>query len=97
MIMLDVESMKLMSDEACHNLIVDQYIQYMSPSKFRSKMPGYEQTFDLINVNTKMAQKIIKTRAVATDNMSSIGGASGITSMLARGKLNQKTHMTYQE
>jgi len=42
-----------------HDIIIAQYIQYMSPSKYRSRMPGYEETFQLINVNTKMAKKII--------------------------------------
>ncbi len=77
-----------------HDIIIAQYIQYMSPSKYRSRMPGYEETFQLINVNTKMAKKIIQVRATNTDT-SSIGGASGIISMLSRGRNNLKI-MSYK-
>ena len=68
---------------------MDKYLDTTHPMVYRKKMPGYEKQLNLVDVNTQMAKKIIKTRTVA-DGVSSIGGASGITSMLSRGRLSTK-------
>lgn len=73
-----------------HDILMNEYLKVGQPEYYRSKMPGYEKTYELVTVNTKMAKKIIKTRLTTNDGVSSIGGASGITSMLSRGRLSTK-------
>ncbi len=49
-------------------------------------MPGYTDQ-NLIAVNTKVTKKILKVLKEKEEGIVSVGGASGITSMLTRGSV----------
>lgn len=59
-------------------------INYREPDSYRAKIPGYKKEINLLQVNTKMVKKILKVKQNNEVGMASIGGASGISSMLSR-------------
>jgi hypothetical protein len=66
------------------NLCLEEHLQYKFPSKYRARMPNYEGIINLVTVNKNMARKILQVKKNNEVGIESVGGASGITSMLSR-------------
>jgi hypothetical protein len=65
---------------------------------YRAKIPGYKKELYLLPTNEKMVKKILKVKKNNEAGMQSIGGASGITSMLNRAFATLKSSkMSYHD
>lgn len=76
------------------NRLVLDTLQVRDPEAYRNKIPGYKKELYLLPVNKKMVKKILKVKKNNEEGMMSIGGASGITSMLSRAFETVKTLKT---
>lgn len=87
------EEFKEQDDKQKLTRMLIDFIQYNRPDKYRAKIPGYELVLNLVTVNKNMAKKILKVKQNNDEGMQSVGGASGITSMLSRQK--PEKHMSF--
>lgn len=83
-----------MKDKEAYKNLTEIKIGYLEPSKYRSRIPGYREQLNLQQVNIKQAKKIIQVKKNNSDGLQTIGGASGITSMLSRGHESLNTKRT---
>lgn len=74
-----------MDERRALRILLNESLMYETPEVYRSKIPGYKKELNLQQVNTKMVKKILAVKKNNEDGLNSIGGASGITSMLSRG------------
>ena len=83
-----------LSPTKTYNRLMLETLSIREPETYRNKIPGYKKELYLLPVNKKMVKKILQVKKNNEEGMLSVGGASGITSMLSRAFETVKTLKT---
>lgn len=92
-----VKSWMKLDETQATNELLEKEIRYNKPEFYRAKIPGYKKELYLLPVNKKMVSKILKVKQNNEVGLASVGGASGITSMLSRAHQILNPQMTFKD